>query len=271
MNASSKIEMPKRIERQELVKYMNGFGPQSPGIGTNGTYILCFCDYLSDDQVASIKAASSSETFEHDDFLAKPYVSVHWSEFHLQNSILTAMLTQGITFWYQAKYRVKFNHTKVHAFTPELLEETRIAQVRKSMSDIAFGPVFIKYSAEQGNLLDVWNWTSVEGKALCAELRDMNDLPQLDEATDPDNYYLWSSFADEGEAPLKRKREDVSVDEEEEDTCMVCMDKRANTLVVPCGHVVVCVDCSAKLADTPDRHTCVRCRAAITSVLCDEK
>jgi hypothetical protein len=235
-------------------------------MGTDETYVLCFCDYMSEDQVASVKAASSSETLEHGDFLARPYITVHWSEFHLQDNILTAMLLYGVSFQYHSRYRVDFNHKEVQVFTVEHLEQRRIAQVRSALENPNYGPIFLDCEAEQGNLLGVWNWKSAEGKAICAELREMNGLPQLDEATDPGNFYLWSSFTDTKEvAPL----DDVE-EEEDENTCIVCMVNRANTIAMPCGHIVVCVVCTAKLADTPDRHKCVRCRNVITSVLCDE-
>ena len=119
---------------------------------------------------------------------------MHWSEFHLQDKILTAMLVHGVSFRYQAKYRVEFDHEKSQVFTAEHLERARVAQVREALRGARYASYFMDYEAEQGNLLEVWNWTSDEGKALCAELRDLKGLSQLDEATDPENYYLWAGF-----------------------------------------------------------------------------
>lgn len=53
------------------------------------------------------------------------------------------------------------------------------------------------------------------------------------------------------------------------DTCMICMDAPPDTLVLPCGHIVVCRSCSDQLRATRDARTCVRCRRPITDVLRD--
>lgn len=58
-------------------------------------------------------------------------------------------------------------------------------------------------------------------------------------------------------------------DADEVTECMICMDARPDTLVLPCEHVVVCRECSAGLRATRDAHTCVRCRRSITEVLMD--
>jgi hypothetical protein len=59
------------------------------------------------------------------------------------------------------------------------------------------------------------------------------------------------------------------VDSEREDMakCVVCLDRDADTCVLPCMHRVVCVECSRKLANTPDAKHCVQCRIPISSVL----
>lgn len=54
------------------------------------------------------------------------------------------------------------------------------------------------------------------------------------------------------------------------DKCTICNDRDADTMVLPCQHVVVCRVCSAKLQNTADRKTCVQCRQPIESVLSDE-
>jgi hypothetical protein len=59
---------------------------------------------------------------------------------------------------------------------------------------------------------------------------------------------------------------DLRDDEEDEFTCMICMDAAPSTCVRPCGHVVVCSSCSIGLRDTPDKEICVRCRTPIEMV-----
>lgn len=51
--------------------------------------------------------------------------------------------------------------------------------------------------------------------------------------------------------------------------CVCCLDKPADTLVLPCMHSVACRACSQKLRDTPNRVRCIVCRARITQVLED--
>jgi hypothetical protein len=53
--------------------------------------------------------------------------------------------------------------------------------------------------------------------------------------------------------------------------CYICMDAPAQTVVLPCGHFVVCNACSEKLKTTPDAHTCVRCRRPISMILTDAR
>lgn len=60
------------------------------------------------------------------------------------------------------------------------------------------------------------------------------------------------------------------ITEDYRDTCMICFDRRADTLVLPCGDSVVCRQCSVALQSTADRQICVRCRRPITMILNDD-
>ena len=51
--------------------------------------------------------------------------------------------------------------------------------------------------------------------------------------------------------------------------CMICMDAPADTMVFPCGDVVVCKTCSEGLRRTNDNKTCVKCRRPIERVVWD--
>lgn len=54
----------------------------------------------------------------------------------------------------------------------------------------------------------------------------------------------------------------------EEGTCVVCMERRPATAIVPCGHVCLCVHCSRALArgDAADRK-CPHCRVSIQQII----
>ena len=78
----------------------------------------------------------------------------------------------------------------------------------------------------------------------------------------------WSKYEPQGmihvEPPLKKASPEREVQPEE--TCMICLDRKASTLVLPCMHQVVCGVCSKRLETTADNNICVQCRCAITSV-----
>jgi hypothetical protein len=57
----------------------------------------------------------------------------------------------------------------------------------------------------------------------------------------------------------------VGVDGRE--TCIICQERPADTMVLPCGHSIVCVTCSKGLAKTGDARNCVQCRQRIDEVL----
>lgn len=53
---------------------------------------------------------------------------------------------------------------------------------------------------------------------------------------------------------------------EEDDDCLVCFERKATSLVLPCEHRVVCDECSKKLRATNDNKICLKCRCPITHV-----
>ncbi len=69
--------------------------------------------------------------------------------------------------------------------------------------------------------------------------------------------------------PSVPNRLDPPPSPEQLETCFICLDRIANTMVLPCEHIVVCTECSAKLGATPDKKTCVKCRCPIGTVLWD--
>lgn len=62
-------------------------------------------------------------------------------------------------------------------------------------------------------------------------------------------------------------QDDAEMDDDA--TCIVCLVKPANTMVLPCEHIVVCKSCSDALRGTLNEKRCVKCRDAITDVLAD--
>ncbi len=56
---------------------------------------------------------------------------------------------------------------------------------------------------------------------------------------------------------------DTTQQEKQEELCVICLDKAADTMVLPCEHSVVCHACSKKLESTNDARLCVQCRRPI--------
>lgn len=82
---------------------------------------------------------------------------------------------------------------------------------------------------------------------------------------------------DQEQGPLKRvateitqesqiHEEEEAEEEDSEKECMICYERVADTLVLPCEHRVVCGECSRNLRRTNDNRTCVQCRRPISHV-----
>lgn len=143
-------------------------------------------------------------------------------------------------------------------------------------------------------LLKHWNFATEEGRALCSRVRLALGKTEYSKMKHGPPRMWWKDYAeitakynvlhagngwgayepifDNKQIPLGMASEpDVkkqkSEDEEDLDsTCMICLDAKATTLVLPCNHTVVCDNCSKLLRTTGDNKTCVRCRRAITHV-----
>lgn len=48
--------------------------------------------------------------------------------------------------------------------------------------------------------------------------------------------------------------------------CMICMERKPDTTVIPCMHSVVCSVCSPKLENGADAKICCQCRCKITGI-----
>lgn len=128
-----------------------------------------------------------------------------------------------------------------------------------------------------------WNWATDEGRAFCSELRGW--LRKRKPVSVMNDRFNWSAFREQMEkhgisyaggwnqyvpthlvaieSPTKKVAHD---DAQQEDVCMICLDRKPSTLVLPCMHQVVCDVCSKQLDKTPDNKICVQCRCAIETV-----
>ena len=56
-----------------------------------------------------------------------------------------------------------------------------------------------------------------------------------------------------------------TVEEDNEKTCLVCMERPSKTAMVPCGHASFCEECAKRLQSTVGK--CAVCRARIQTVM----
>ena len=64
----------------------------------------------------------------------------------------------------------------------------------------------------------------------------------------------------------KNKKTKLDI-ESDDGMCLICHEKQRATLCEPCGHIVVCEDCSQKLAeDETHKKKCILCRQNITRI-----
>lgn len=99
---------------------------------------------------------------------------------------------------------------------------------------------------------------NLEGRSICAGVPEDILVAQKRFADD--------SQQQQQQPEQKRQKTEGDVDAEE---CMVCMDARPQTLVLPCMHRVVCEACSETLKGSTDSKTCIYCRCEIKGVSCE--
>jgi len=147
-----------------------------------------------------------------------------------------------------------------------------------------------------------WNYITEEGGEFCGMLRQLRKLGPVNFK---DNYFTWKSFKDldceefcmaaacaisMATNGVRRDEKDITtqlassttsqlsdnksapkkilvVPDPEEDLCYVCMERKIETIVLPCHHSVVCLKCSGQLSLTSNAKVCVKCQRAITTIL----
>lgn len=77
------------------------------------------------------------------------------------------------------------------------------------------------------------------------------------------------TFIGEHAVLVETKEDTPDADRDARQTCFICLDKPADTLVLPCMHSCVCRTCSALLKASNDANVCVQCRRPITGVFKD--
>ena len=272
--ASALPACPEDVRKRASILWHNSFsGVQAPGDGGDpNKYIVCWCKELTKEQWAVVKQGSGSETVHLDDYLGRAYIEIHWTEYDKIESVLTSMLQHGHGFALHTKFRVVFAPEKGDKeFKWSMLESKVIREINELTGKPWYKPSDLStdHHSFPEILFDIWNWKTPMGHTLCLGMRELTGLPHQDPLTDKNNYWLWDCFKGDPRVPVSYDPVTDALESSAE-TCMICLDRPADTLVLPCEHQVVCAACSAKLQDTPDAHTCVRCRRKIAAVLQNE-
>lgn len=288
---------PKSVESRGKILWYNGFGYQSPNEGVDDKWIICFCKELNDQQVKQLQELSGSRSVRSNEWLGKGYIEIQWDEYAKIKPVFDALLILGIPFTTQNKLSAYFD-TNDKEFTDELAELKCIKRLRDYLKN-KWGDIHDTYIFKDV-FFDYWNYKSDAGKQFCNEIRALKRLPTMNDElakADKENYYNWQTFQNYdpvtlmdrvGSSPpslqnktpkkgamgelgfpnksLKRKFEEI----EEKNDCMICFENQPQTLVLPCGHSVVCKNCSHGLKRTADAKICVRCRNPIKEILEDE-
>ncbi len=90
-----------------------------------------------------------------------------------------------------------------------------------------------------------------EGQEFCKKLRTTKFLPSQN-LDDEANYFNWDIFKNYDPTTLLSKQEEqknMSMDNEDDFLCLVCMLEVPQTIVHPCGCCVVCKRCSRNITE----------------------
>lgn len=275
--------------------FSNGFGFQLQE-GKGYLVIAFLWQYNGESVNTAITEAAATKLFQDqfpkttarvDSWLTRTYLEVHWQEYDRIPELLQFALDAGFSLTLQSKLDVFY--AAGDRFNPHKTEEKFVQRFRRILDEYFQrpgcndpDPWLIAYQ-NHWQLLAKWNWVSPAGQKFCEELR--THFPDKVKEEDVDNpRYNYFQFLGVDEAARKYKllqygtwwwwqRPSKEQHEEKNDDapqCAICLERVANTLVLPCGHVVVCALCSEMLQHTPDAKVCVQCRNEIQKVIQDD-
>lgn len=275
-------ECPPEVINRADVLYFNGFsGFQGPPGGGKDRFVLCWPHFggfteserFERDVVPQLRESSGARTLRLDDWIGRDYLSVHWSEYDKRFDVLSALLRAGHAFQTQTKGMPAFRPSADGTvFTQELLERRVTEQSRELLT------LGLLDMVDDGRC-EEWNWSSDEGRAFARTLREAKRTTMSARNYDEtrENFYHWPLFHPPNTYDPATLRSVVAqprpvasvavVAEGGEEVCMCCLDRQADTMVLPCEHVVVCHDCSLQLESTGNSWLCIKCRQPITHKL----
>ena len=289
---------PEPLKKVLQAGYHNGFGFQADGVEPPGYLVIAFLSReTSIDEEAETKLWQSdlrTNLVKMDEWLGRTFVQVHWTIYRRIPEVLQYAVDHDFGVLLRSRLDIYFE--KGDQIDPQKWEDMFIAQLKSRCEKMNFS--FQEYFKigyhRQWHFLCPWNWHTEAGKKFCAFLR--RTFPEeIDDDTEQCNFYKWKQTSETilqyklwnfAQPILVEKVQKISppkrqtittfqvclhhhVPDKPPDLCILCEEQVANTKVLPCGDVVVCLECSKKLQDTPDRATCVKCRRPIQMILAD--
>jgi hypothetical protein len=188
-------------------------------------------------------------------------------------AVMDAALKAGFSIFTQTRMPVNISPRDLAIFrgetlTPEVLERCHVRNVRANLDDLT------RWRghgiADAIRLLTEFNsfvfshpasWCTDEGRAFVTFMLAETAPRPIGNPNSSDE-----EVADDAPTPIVA-HEPMELDEDA--TCVVCLERRADTLVTPCMHVHVCRACSETLKATPNAKRCVYCRESIDTIYID--
>ncbi len=271
-------ECPHDVFQRGLVLYRNGFsGFESPNNAKKTRFALCLIEELEPSVIDKIKETTNCLSLKQSFYIQTDYLSVHWTEYDKRFIVLTALLQMGYSFQAQTKTQPFFSPKEGDKeFTLELLERKSIAQCKEflRLKEINKNKPALENFIDD-SFCEEWNYITPEGKAFAKELREGVKKWKYDKKRE--NFYKDPLFqhydpntllsVSINERPKKKQKiiviESSEETEEEKTLCVICYEKQADTMVLPCEHNVVCKICALKLEKTKNSNVCVICQRPI--------
>jgi hypothetical protein len=292
-------------KRAIILYYNGIHGFQAPddknGVSLRDSFVICYVGGIDnvgkeDDAdyhqlTIQLRKESKSETVTFGYWLNNDYLKIHWSEYPLIKDIFNALLRMKLSFTTRNHAEAHFDARVDLFFTFEEMERRSIANIRQLISLLPL------YNQINDAFYEEWNYITPEGVRFCKEEMQKRSYYFARYDTERENYFQWELFNDYDKVTLLSNQspssmmEPVSFKEREihdlsktttttttttndnkaatvvegDNTCMICLEREANTMVLPCEHVVVCNTCSLQLEvdQSLSRDHCIKCRQHI--------
>lgn len=269
---------PPQVIKRASILYNNSLGFEPPTEEAPHFVIASLPDSdLSHHHLTSLRRLSGSKTVNLIDFLGREFLTIHWTEYSLIDKVLDTLLKIDIRFSLHGKLKASFNpNDGDREYSREIAEKKFIyfiERLERCGNRLTKENSFIRncYHAVSHQ----WNWISPEGKDFCKKLRKANAKSEVC-TNDKWNFFKWNIFQNcdlstlqdqpeqQQQQPIECFPRRIAGETEE---CLVCLDKTADVIVLPCMHMVVCQDCSKKMRGTINAEKCILCRQTIDEIL----